>query len=296
MKFLDRLAAASQKNNSLLCVGLDPDQNLIADEYILNFNQLIIKATIDLACAYKPNLAIYESMGKEGLDILQETLGIIRKNNPDAIIIGDAKRGDIGLCSNAYTKTMFFNYGFDAVTVSPYMGYDSVEPFLDDTSKGVFILCRTSNVGGNDLQELKVVRKDRSAPQPLYEVVAELAKEWNNNNNIGLVVGATYPEQIKRVRRICPDMPFLIPGVGFQGGNIENTVKNALDATGRGFIINVSRQIMYAAKNNKGKLRADQAAKERMYKVAHHIRDEINRYLPKSIEKQSDKLYDTAAV
>ena len=293
MHFLDKLAIASKKSNSLLCVGLDPDLTMIPDDYVAAFNRLIIESTIDVACAYKPNLAIYESMGKEGLEALDQTLNIIREMNPDAIIIGDGKRGDIGLCSYAYTKMLFDKYKFDAVTVNPYMGSDSVAPFLNDVSKGIFILCRTSNPGGRDIQELRVIQEGKSVAQPLYEVVAELALEWNkNNNNVGLVVGATYPEQVSRLRNICPNMPFLIPGVGFQGGNIERTVQSAVDSKGGGFIINVSRQIMYSAKNPKGKLRTVEEAKEKMHKVACKIKDEINNYLPKPAKERQDTVFD----
>lgn len=290
MNFLEKLTIASQKNNSLLCVGLDPDLDMIPESHVASFNSLIIEATANVACAYKPNLAIYEAMGTEGLFALEQTIDSIRKANPEAVIIGDGKRGDIGLCSFAYTKMLFERYKFDAVTVNPYMGSDSIAPFLEHRDKGIFILCRTSNPGGNDIQELMVKQKGSSIARPLYEIIAELALKWNKNDNVGLVVGATYPEQISRLRRICPNMLFLIPGVGFQGGNIEKTVQSAVDHEGRGFIINVSRQIMYAAKTSKKKERKPKEAVKNMHSAALHIRDEINRYLPKPIKESQKKI------
>ncbi len=276
MNFFEKLTNAVQQNNSLLCVGLDPYQKMITTtEELVSFNRLIIEATADVACAYKPNLAIYEAMGKEGLLALEQTLDIIRDVNPTAPIIGDGKRGDIGNCSLAYTQMLFEKYKFDAVTVNPYMGYDSIEPFLQYKDKGIFVLCRTSNPGGQDIQELMVMQKGAPSARPLYEVVAELALKWNQNNNVGLVVGATYPEQISRIRQICPNMLFLIPGVGAQGGNIMKTVHNAVNNEGKGFIINVSRQIMYAGRTSKGTL-----STHKIHLVARNIRDEINSYLP----------------
>ncbi|OGN98054.1 MAG: orotidine 5'-phosphate decarboxylase [Chloroflexi bacterium RBG_13_51_36] len=285
MSFFEKLAIASRKNSSLLCVGLDPDpqMKLSNADNVVAFNSLIIKATVDLACAYKPNLAIYESMGIEGLSALQETLNLIRQADPCIPIIGDGKRGDIGTCSTAYAKTLLEDYDFDAVTVNPYMGSDALKPFLEHKEKGVFVLCRTSNPSGMQIQELMVVRG--GVRRPLYQIVAELALSWNWNRNVGLVVGATYPEQISRVREICPDMLFLIPGVGVQGGSIEKTVRSAADTQGEGFIINVSRQIMYAAKTPIGTRSKDSEAMRKMRHVARQLRDEINSYLPSSLKK-----------
>ncbi len=282
MNFIEKLTIASQRNNSLLCVGLDPYQKMVTtEEDLVSLNRLIIEATADLSCAYKPNLAIYEGMGKEGLSALVKTLDIIREISPTTLIIGDGKRGDIGNCSLAYTSMLFEKYKFDAVTVNPYMGYDSIEPFIQYKDKGIFVLCRTSNPGGQDIQELMVMHKGDSDARPLYEIVAELALKWNEeNNNVGLVVGATYPEQIARIRQICPNMLFLIPGVGTQGGSIEKTVQSAINAEGGGFIINVSRKIMHAAKTSTDKLRTRAEAIKEMRRVAHQIRDEINRHLP----------------
>ncbi|MBI4187777.1 MAG: orotidine-5'-phosphate decarboxylase [Chloroflexi bacterium] len=294
MNFFENLTKVSQQNKSLLCVGLDPDVNMIPNDRLVAFNHNIIEATFDLACSYKPNLAIYESMGIDGLLALQKTVQLIREANPLMPIIGDGKRGDIGTNSLAYARTLFDTYGFDAVTVNPYMGYDTIKPFLDRKDRGVFILCRTSNPGGMDIQELKVIREGEKNPRTVYEVVAELTLKWNENGNAGLVVGATYPEQILRVRQICPDVLFLIPGVGWQGGDVEKTVHNAVDSQGRGFIINVSRQIMYAAKTPAGTQSTPSQAIKKMRRVARELRNEINSYLPvpftKSAEpKDSDK-------
>ena len=280
MDFFEQLANASQKNNSLLCVGLDPDVNMIPDDRVIAFNYRIIEATFDLTCAYKPNLAIYESMGTEGLKALEKTIELIREANPIIPIIGDGKRGDIGVNSLAYARTLYDTYRFDAVTVNPYMGYDTIKPFLDRKDKGVFVLCRTSNPGGMDIQELMVVKEGEPTARPVYEIVAELTLKWNDNGNAGLVVGATYPEQIRRVRQICPNMLFLIPGVGWQGGNVEKTVHSAVDASGKGFIINVSRQIMYAARTPAGTHSIHSQAVKKMRRVTRQLRNEINSYLP----------------
>ena len=292
MNFFEKLANAAQQNNSLLCVGLDPDLTMIPEQDVVFLNSLIIEATADLVCAYKPNLAIYEAMGREGLSALDKTLDMIRKTNLNTPIIGDGKRGDIGPCSFAYAKMLFEKYNFDAVTVNPYMGSDSITPFLDSRNKGVFILCRTSNPGGKDIQELMVMREGDSIARPLYEIVAELALSWNRNGNVGLVVGATYPEQIARIRQICPNMLFLIPGVGAQGGSTEKTVRSAVNAEGGGFIIHVSRKIMHAAKTSTGKLRTRVEAKKEMRRVAHQIRDEINSYLPTPLKETQKKVHN----
>ena len=295
MNFFEKLASASRKNNSLLCVGLDPYQKMIttANE-LVSLNRLIIKATADLACAYKPNLAIYEGMGEEGLSALSQTIDIIREIDPNIPIIGDGKRGDIGNCSLAYTSMLFEKYKFDAVTANPYMGYDSIEPFIRYKDKGIFVLCRTSNPGGQDIQELLVTQEGSSRTRPLYEVVAELALKWNKNDNVGLVVGATYPEQLSRIRKICPNLLFLIPGVGFQGGSIKQTVQSAVDSEGEGFIISVSRAIMDAGKTDKDKQRTPSEAIKRMRRVARQLRDEINSYLPIPLRETPREKHHTA--
>lgn len=291
MNFFEKLAKVIQQNKSLLCVGLDPDLNMIPNDRVVAFNHQIIEATFELACAYKPNLAIYESMGTEGMLALKKTLELIREANPIIPIIGDGKRGDIGVNSLAYARTLFDTYGFDAVTVNPYMGHDTIKPFLDRKDKGVFVLCRTSNPGGMDIQELMVVREGEAMARTVYEIVAELTLKWNENGNAGLVVGATYPEQIHRIRQICPNMLFLIPGIGWQGGNVEKTVHSAVDAEGKGFIINVSRQIMYAAKTPSGMPSTPSQAVRKMRQVARQLRNEINSYLPVPLKETPRQIY-----
>jgi orotidine-5'-phosphate decarboxylase len=258
MEFVEKLLSASRKNESWLCIGLDPDPELMSESDVLQFNKAIIEATSDLVCAYKPNLAFYEALGAEGPAILEKTV----RHVPDYVpVIGDAKRGDIGNTARAYARALFSVLGFDAVTVNPYLGHDSVEPFTSYRDKGVFILCRTSNNGATDFQDLI------TGGLPLYEAVARKAGEWNTHGNVGLVVGATYPEQLKRVRSICPDMPLLIPGIGAQGGDLASAVSYGVDAQGEKAIINVSRQILYASR---GKDFA-RAARNIAEKIRHQI-------------------------
>jgi orotidine-5'-phosphate decarboxylase len=259
MKFTDKLLNAGRRNKSWLCIGLDPDPELMPEVGVLQFNKAIIEATSDLVCAYKPNLAFYEALGTEGLAILEKTVKYIPGEIP---VIGDAKRGDIGNTARAYAKALFSVLGFDAATVNPYLGFDSLEPFINYQDKGVFILCRTSNKGAADFQNLC------TNGLPLYEAVAQKAQEWNVHGNIGLVVGATYPEELKRVRSICQELPLLIPGIGAQGGDLALAVSYGADARGEKAIINVSRQILYASR---GKDFA-QAARN----VAEQIRNQIN--------------------
>jgi orotidine-5'-phosphate decarboxylase len=264
MKFTDKLLNASRKNKSWLCIGLDPDPELMPEVDVLQFNKAIIEATCDLVCAYKPNLAFYEALGTEGLAILEKTVKYIPRDIP---VIGDAKRGDIGNTARAYARALFSVLGFDAATVNPYLGFDSLEPFINYQDKGVFILCRTSNKGAADFQNL------RTNGLPLYEAVAQKAREWNTYGNIGLVVGATYPEELKKIRSICPEMPLLIPGVGAQGGDLASAVGYGVDARGEKAIINVSRQILYASREKD----FAQAARN----MAEKIRNQINDYRSK---------------
>jgi len=265
MTFIDKLLNASRKNESWLCIGLDPDPELLPKVDVVQFNKAIIEATSDLVCAYKPNLAFYEALGTEGFTILEKTIKPIPADIP---VIGDAKRGDIGNTARAYARALFSVLGFDAATVTPYLGFDSIEPFISYEDKGVFILCRTSNKGATDFQDL------RTNGLPLYEAVARKAKEWNIHGNIGLVVGATYPEELKRIRSICPDMPLLIPGVGAQGGDLASAVSYGVDIRGEKAIINLSRQVLYASKEKD----FAQAARN----VAEKIRNQINDYRNKA--------------
>jgi len=247
MTFLDKLLGASRNCKSLLCVGLDPDPKLMPHRLsVFEFNRDIIDATSDLVCAYKPNLAFYEALGLQGLKALEKTIAHIPEGIP---IIGDAKRGDIASSSQAYARALFDTFAFDAATVNPYLGHDSIAPFIAYANKGVFILCKTSNAGSADFQEsLYCEPASATNARPLFELVAVKAREWNTQGNIGLVVGATYPEQLRRVRELCPELPLLIPGIGSQGGDLALVVKYGVDADGDKAIINCSRQILYASK------------------------------------------------
>ncbi len=264
--FLEKLTAAARKNNSLLCVGLDPDPELMPPGLsILEFNRAIIDATADLVCAYKLNFAFYEAAGAGGFDALKSTVEYI----PDKIpAIGDAKRGDIGNTARAYATAIFDRLGFDAATVNPYLGFDSVDPFIQHQNRGVFILCRTSNPGAADFQDLNIEAEIQS--RHLFEVVARKASQWDRFGNIGLVVGATRPEELKLIREGYPDTPLLIPGVGAQGGDLEKAVSYGVDTRGERAIINSSRQIIYASKGADFAQVAGRAAKE--------LRDRINRF------------------
>ncbi|MCL2474710.1 MAG: orotidine-5'-phosphate decarboxylase [Chloroflexi bacterium] len=263
MTFVQKLQKACRKNNSLLCVGLDPDPaKMPAGQDTASFCKAIIKATSAYVCAYKPNLAFFEALGDNGITILKDVL----KSIPEYIVtIADAKRGDIGNTATAYAKALYDDLGFDCVTLSPYMGYDSIEPFIKYHNKGVFLLCRTSNSGAADFQQLKI-----QDGRFLYEVVAQKASEWNTAGNIGLVVGATAPDELKIIRNMCSDMILLVPGVGAQGGDIEKTVRMAIDKNSQGVVINSSRQIIYASKEENFAQKAAMAAKA--------LRDEINQY------------------
>jgi len=266
MNFMEKLITTSRRNKSLLCVGLDPDPNLMPDKVsILEFNKAIIDATSDLVCAYKPNLAFYEALGNEGLDALKQTIKHIPADIP---AIGDAKRGDIGNTAKAYARAIFDNFNFDAATVSPYLGFDSIEPFIQYRDKGVFVLCRTSNAGAVDFQSLRL--EEEGEYQPLFQIVARKASQWNTHGNIGLVVGATYPEELKLIRQSHPDIPFLIPGIGAQGGDIALTVRYGVDDKGEKAIINSSRQIIYASR--------EKDFAEAARRVASSLREQINYY------------------
>ncbi len=269
MSFVKVIEAAWKQNNSLLCVGLDPDLNKIPmhlrknDTPLFDFSKAIVDSTADLVCAFKPQIAYYSASGAE--HELEMTIEHIHENHPGIAVILDAKRGDIGSTANMYVKEAFDRYKADAVTVNPYMGFDAIEPFLKHKQKGIIILCRTSNPGAKDIQDLDINGKK------LYQVVAEMAQnKWNYNNNVLLVVGATYPKELKEIRSIVGDMPLLVPGIGAQGGDIERTVTNGRDGKGTGMIINSSRSIIYASKGD------DFAEAARI--AAIRLRDEINRY------------------
>lgn len=265
--FIEKLNAAASRNDSLLCVGLDPALEKLPahfaelSEPYYEFGKAVVDATHDLVCAYKPQIAYYAAQSAEAE--LLATIAYIRDNYPHLPVILDSKRGDIGATAEQYAQEAFDRYQADAVTLNPYMGFDCAEPFTKRAEKGAIFLCRTSNPGAADFQELDI------NGSKLYELVAEqIANEWNQNNNCCLVVGATAPEQIARVRRIVGDMPLLVPGVGAQGGDVEQIVKAGQTADGYGLVINASRSIIYASTGS------DFAEATRL--AALNLRDEIN--------------------
>ncbi len=244
MRFVERLEAAARRNNSLLCVGLDPDvrrfpSSLGSDpSAIVEFNKAIIEATADLVCCYKPNLGFYMAYGAAGIEALAETRRLIGDSIP---VLLDAKVGDIGLTSEAYARGYFGTLNFDAVTVHPYIGLDGIEPFLCHEDRAAFILVRTSNPGSKAVQDLSV------DGLPLYQRVASQVADWQSQfGTCGAVVGATWPEELAEVRRICPNVPILVPGVGPQGGALEASLRAGLDTDGAGVLINSSRGVIYA--------------------------------------------------
>ncbi|HEY5632430.1 MAG TPA: orotidine-5'-phosphate decarboxylase, partial [Burkholderiaceae bacterium] len=228
----------------MLCVGLDPDPRRMPaslggrGDAIFAFCRDIVDATAEFACAFKPQIAYFASQRAE--DQLEALLAHVRARHPQVPVILDAKRGDIGSTAEHYAREAFERYGADAVTVSPYMGFDSLEPYLAHEGKGVILLCRTSNPGGSDLQSLRVA-DERGATEPLFERVARLAAgPWNRSGELGLVVGATFPRELARVREIAPQMPLLVPGIGAQGGDVDATVDAGATAEGSGMIVNSS--------------------------------------------------------
>jgi len=234
-------------------------------EDVFQFNREIVSATSDVVCAYKPNLAFYEALGVKGLHALEQTITHIRDAAEHAVIIGDAKRGDIGPSARAYSKAMFEVWGFDAITVNAWGGADSIEPFIEGPAQGVFVWCRGSNPGSGDFQDLETIG---GSALPLYQRMAIACSEWNIQGNVGLVVGATVPEQLAAVRELCPEMPLLIPGVGAQGGDLEGAVRAGVDSAGRLALVNSSRGIIYASREADFATAAGRAAQQ--------LRDAIN--------------------
>jgi len=270
MNFKEKLNKISVKNNSLLCVGLDVDKEKMPKHLFsesktpfLDFNKKIIDSTKDLVCAYKLNMAFYEALGLNGHTVLQKTIGYIPKEVP---VIVDGKRNDIGNTAKKYAEAIFKKLRADATTLNPYLGFDSIKPFLDYKDKCSFILCRTSNPSAKDFQDIKALKK------PLYQLVAEKIKEWNKiNYNCGAVIGATYPGELKEIRTIFGEnIPLLIPGIGAQGGNVEKTVTFGTNKKGQMAIINSSRGILYAG--------SDGNYYKKVRKKARFIMEEINSY------------------
>lgn len=285
-----QLLEAQWAKGNFVCVGLDSEFGKIPESArrsgneckvsvpntVVAFNKAIVEATKDLVCAYKPNAAFYEAYGDEGIGALQRTIADIHSIAPDVPVILDAKRADIGNTNAGYVKAAFSFLQADAITVHPYLGAEALQPFLDCKDKGIFVLCRTSNPGAGEFQDIRiemgpVLIDDDPRHRPLYQVVAlRVAKRWNKNGNCGLVVGATYPEELAEVRKIVGDMPILIPGIGAQGGDVEKTVKAGRDSRGQGMIINSSRGIIFASS---GTDFADAARRETL-----KLRDLVNQY------------------
>jgi orotidine-5'-phosphate decarboxylase len=243
---MEQLARAWERSSSLVCIGLDPELERFPRQLagqaspIFQFNKAIIDATADLVCAYKPQFAHYAAYEAE--DQLERTIQYIHASYPGVPVILDAKRGDVGNTAERYAIEAFERYAADAVTVNPYLGGDALEPFLAHEDRGVIILCRTSNPGAGDLQDLEVGGSGRK----LYQVVAEnAARRWNSRGNCLLVVGATYPRELAEVREIVGSMPFLVPGVGAQGGDVAQVVRSGQTAEGTGLILSSSRSILY---------------------------------------------------
>ncbi len=250
--------------NSLVCVGLDsqierlPARFLTREHPQFEFNQWIIQQTHTFVSAYKPNMAFYEARGAAGWQELALTMQYLREQHPEILTICDAKRADIGSTNEGYVTAIFDDLGFDAVTLHPYLGQEALNPFLEREDKACIILCRTSNPGAGELQDLRVEGK------PLWQTVAEkVSQDWNTNNNCMLVVGATYPDEMRQIRQIVGEMTFLVPGIGAQGGEVEKTVRAGLNRARRGMIVNSSRGLIFA--DNPGE-------------AANRLRDDINRH------------------
>jgi orotidine-5'-phosphate decarboxylase len=299
--FREMLASRWETANSMVCVGLDSELGKIpreatrvgwtAGETILMFNCAIVDATHDLVAAYKPNIAFYERYGAIGLRALQETIKYIHRIAPDVLVIDDAKRADIGNTNDGYVAAAFDYCNADAITINPYLGAEALQPFLDRKDKGVFILCRTSNPGAGELQDMMVNVTEEQFEQihlgwrmhdgfvmskvmPFWQYIAHRVTAqstgWNKNGNCGVVVGATCPDELRAARKIVGDMPILVPGVGAQGGDVQATVKAGVDSKGRGMLINSSRGIIFASS---GPDFAEAARRETM-----KLRDQINQY------------------
>jgi orotidine-5'-phosphate decarboxylase len=264
ISIIDRFNYRAEQANSLVCVGLDSQFERLPAEFQQQphpqfaFNRHIIEQTYEYVAAYKPNIAFYEARGDVGIHDLKLTIDYLKSEHPDIFTICDAKRADIGSTSQAYATAIFDNLGFDAVTLHPYLGRDALEPFLSREDKACVILCRTSNEGAGEFQDLKIGDK------PLWQVVAETVyQEWNQHNNCMLVVGATYPDEMRQVRSLVGDMTMLVPGIGVQGGNLEQTVTAGINGQKKGIIINSARGIIFA---------------EDPARAARDLQDAINQY------------------
>lgn len=267
--FQQRLRAAQERQQTLLCVGLDPDPARFPESIgrkpgaIASFNRAIIEATHELACCYKPNLGFYLPYGHAGLDALEQLRDDVPAHIP---LLLDAKIGDIGNTTSAYARAYFDAWRFDSVTAHAYMGHDSLQPLLDYPGRAVFVLAKTSNPGSGLLQDRRVA--DEGGSEPVSHLVTRYAVEWNTHGNIGLVVGATYPHELAAIRAIAPDLPILLPGIGPQSGDLEGAVRAGLDADGYGILVNASRAISYASDGHD--------FQEAAHAVALELRERIN--------------------
>lgn len=260
MSVIEKYNARIDAVNSLVCVGLDADHRKLPNQFAsqFDFNRWIIDQTHGYVSAYKPNIAFYEALGDVGMRDLKATIDYLRSTHPDILTICDAKRADIGSTNEGYVEAIFDWLGFDAITLHPYLGGEALRPFLDRADKGCIILCRTSNPGAGELQDVEI------SGVPLWAVVATtVSQSWNSHANCMLVTGATYPDEMRRVREIVGDMPLLVPGLGAQGGNVQATVQAGINSQGKGLILNSARGIIFAENP------ADEARK---------LRDAINQF------------------
>ena len=268
-KFADSLQEISVLKKSLLTIGLDPDPDKMPVSDVFEFCKLIIDYTEDFTAAYKPNMGFFEAFGLEGLKSLEKVIDHIKSNYPDVLIIGDAKRGDIAPTSSKYAYAMFEIWDFDAVTVNAFSGLDSIEPFLKYTDRGIFVWCKSSNPDGYQLQDLIV---KGTSDRKIFQIIAEYCVSWNNEGNLGVIVGATYPEELKIVRDIVGELPILVPGIGSQSGDLEASVRAGLGRENHGLLVSSSRGIIYASSdpNNFGPAAADASS---------NLRENINNIL-----------------
>ena len=276
MKFISKLEARWVQSNSLLCVGLDPQLDRIPDRFkrqnspYFDFCKAIVDATHELVCCFKPQAAYFSAVGAE--DQLEKLVSYINEKHPSIPVILDAKRGDIGSTAALYAKEAYDRYGADAVTVNPYLGFESIEPYMQYKDKGIVVLCRTSNPGSDWLQ------KNKEDIVPVYQRVAKQVADWNQEDQFVLVTGATYPEELGEVRKIVGRMPLLVPGIGAQGGDIESVLEVGLDQNAQGLIISSSREILYAHEKSENIRSSDSQELSEAGIVARQTRDVINKF------------------
>ena len=276
MKFISKLETRWAHSNSLLCVGLDPQLDRIPERFkkqnapYLDFCTAIVDATHELVCCFKPQAAYFSAVGAE--DQLERLVLYIKEQHPDIPVILDAKRGDIGSTAALYAKEAYERYGADAVTVNPYLGFESIEPYMKYEDKGIVVLCRTSNPGSDWLQ------KDKKDSVPVYQRVAKQVADWNKEDQFVLVTGATYPEELGEVRKIVGRMPLLVPGIGAQGGDVKSVLEVGLDQKAQGLIISSSREILYAHEKPNSDRPPDSEKLSEAGAVARQTRDIINKF------------------